>query len=191
MDKKSETESVQPTFTTPSRLLERNINLVGHISSSDHNLRKNNNGGGLNSLDHSNVSFTVGRGLNTGKWGAECATTPEIYAELLDMTKQAFNHETQSAEQYSQHPTILLQSPVEGCLCYMQPTLECLANNVGADLISLGPEDIIDLSFDLFYSCSTNSPRDEPLTSFLATSSASSAAVWMELKRLVSGRQRR
>ncbi|KAL7966525.1 P-loop containing nucleoside triphosphate hydrolase protein [Trichoderma sp. SZMC 28014] len=157
------TESPRPTIITPSWLLERNVKLVEHASLHDHNPCKTNDGGDFYSSDLSNITSTAEKGLNGGKCGYECATTPEIYAELVDMTKQAFNRGNQSAEQYSQHPAICLQSPVEGCLCYMQPTLESLARDVDADLISLGPEDIIDLSLDLSYQCGANSSKNEPL----------------------------
>lgn len=159
---KKVTESPRPTVITPNWFLERNVKLVEHASLFGHNPCTTSDGGSFYSSDLSNATLTAEKGLNGGKCGYECATTPEIYAELVDMTKQAFNRGNQSAEQYSQHPAICLQSPVEGCLCYMQPTLESLARDVDADLISLGPEDIIDLSLDLSYQFDANSLKNEP-----------------------------
>jgi hypothetical protein len=166
MDEKNETESpqptesLQPTFIVPSWLLERNVKLVGQTSLSDYN-PCNNNSGDFNSPGYVNATPTVVKGSNDGNCGCECAATPEIYAELVDMTKQALHQGNQSAEQYSRHPSILLQSPVEGCLCFMQSTLDDLARDVGADLISLGVEDIIDLSLDLSYQSNTSSLQDD------------------------------
>ncbi|KAI0845011.1 P-loop containing nucleoside triphosphate hydrolase protein [Daldinia vernicosa] len=86
----------------------------------------------------------------------------DIYSELVDMTRQALRVNDQF-EDDSQHPTILLRTPIRGSMSYMQSIVERLAGDVGAELISFTSEDITDISLDFAFQDHMGHIKDLPL----------------------------
>ncbi|KAI0859814.1 P-loop containing nucleoside triphosphate hydrolase protein [Xylaria cubensis] len=83
-----------------------------------------------------------------------------VYSELLDTVKQCLTPVRPPNDWWSEHPTILLRTPIQGCTSYIETVIKLLAKDVVADLVSFDSEDLIDVSLDLSLQDSTDRPKD-------------------------------